>query len=62
MVVKEGKILLGANIDAFLWTIWREFSNLSPIRKVGNFYHLQPEEIESYDSFAAIIKKYEKKL
>ena len=58
MVVKEGKILLVADIDAFLWTIWRKFSNLSPIRKVRNLYHLQPEEIESHDSFAAIIKKY----
>ena len=37
MILKEGEILLGFGIDAYLWTIWREFVKLPPVKKVKNF-------------------------
>ena len=58
--MKEGELLLGIDADAFLWTMWRKISNLPPVKKIGNFYHLQPEDVKSYDLFGTVIKKYKK--
>ena len=60
MILKEGEILLGFGIDAYLWTIWREFVKLPPVKKVKNFYHLTLEEMQSYDSFQSMILQYKK--
>ena len=39
MTLNEGDTLLGFGLDAYMWTIWRDFVKLPPVKKISNFYH-----------------------
>ena len=58
MTLNEGDTLLGFGLDVYMWTIWRDFVKLPPVRKISNFYHASSTEMESYDLFQSVFARH----